>query len=228
MGLRALQLMGLGRPALESELGRKSTDFRARKRSRAHLKRTDGAFQRTVGRRFRGKKPAERSAGPDRRSGARRSAQAHRGGARQAEGASAKRRRSSGREGPRCETRCKSAGPSARADRSAGGGRLARAAHRAIEARLESYSGPPCGSPSDGPGAGCACTRTASAASRCPRTARPGAFGADLSASPRSRRAALGCKETGATRCGARSGRIGIAGTTNRPSRAPRGSAPPW
>ena len=79
MGLRALQLMmGLGRPALESELGRKSTDLRARKRSRAHLKRTHGALQRSFGGRLRGEKPAERRARPDRRSGAHRSAQERR------------------------------------------------------------------------------------------------------------------------------------------------------
>ena len=75
MGLRALQLMGLERLALERKLGRKSTDIRARQRGRAHLKRTDGALQRTVGRRLRGEKPTQRRAGPDRRSGPQRSAQ---------------------------------------------------------------------------------------------------------------------------------------------------------
>ncbi len=71
-------MMGLGRPAPESELGRKSTDLRARKRSRAHVKRTHRALQRTFGGRLRGEKPAERRARPDRRSGAHRSAQERR------------------------------------------------------------------------------------------------------------------------------------------------------
>lgn len=61
--------MGLERIALESELGRKSTNFRARKRSRAHLERADDALQRTLGRRLRGKESTERGSGSDCRSG---------------------------------------------------------------------------------------------------------------------------------------------------------------
>lgn len=70
--------MGLGRLPLESELGRKSTDIRARKRSRAHFERTDDALQRTLGRRLRGKEPTQRGSGSDRRSGPQRAVEVDR------------------------------------------------------------------------------------------------------------------------------------------------------
>jgi hypothetical protein len=84
LGLRALQLMGLERCALEREFGRKSTDLRARQRGRAHLERANNALQRTPRRRLRGEKSAQRRSRPDRGSGAQRAIEVEREAARQA------------------------------------------------------------------------------------------------------------------------------------------------
>jgi len=61
--------MGLERASLESELGRKSTNLRARQRGRAYLERADDALQRTPRRGLRSKESAQRGPGSDRRFG---------------------------------------------------------------------------------------------------------------------------------------------------------------
>jgi hypothetical protein len=221
--------MGLERLALESELGRKSTDFRARKRSRAHLKRTHGALQRTVGRRLRGEKPAERRAGPDRRSGARRSAQAWRSAARQSQGERAERCGSRDGRGARRQSRRKGTG-CPRAGRSFGIARSVRATRRAIEAGHDAGHGSPSGS-SGGSSSGSRSNSTRAsgarrrAASRSPCTCCS-ASGADLSTPPSPGRAAVDCEKASA--CGsAGSVGLGVAWTANGPSRASWRSAAP-
>lgn len=225
MGLRALQLMmGLGRPALESELGRKSTDLRARKRSRAHLKRTHGALQRTFGRRLRGEKSAERRARPDRRSGAHRSAQECRKAIRPAEDEPCERfssggqgcgRKAAGREAAGGDTR---PGPDDRAGgTTAAGDRAGRGSTR----RSGSAGTRACGDGRRSP-------RRRSSRRRSSRASQAGAaagLGTDLPAPSSAGGAALHSKTAGAS-AGCNRG-LGLARTANRPSRAARGGAAP-
>ena len=225
MGLRALQLMmGLGRPALESELGRKSTDLRARKRSRAHLKRTHGALQRSFGRRLRGEKPAERRARPDRRSGAHRSAQERRKATRPAQDEPCERRSSTAAKAAAAKpaTAKKPAATSAPAPTTAPVARLRPVTARAVARPAEAA---PAGTRASGagrrsPGRGSS-RRRSSRASQARAGATTG-LGTDLPAPSSARGAALRSKTAGASP-GCNRG-LGLARTANRPSRAAWGS----
>ena len=222
MGLRALQLMmGLGCPALESELGRKSTDLRARKRSRAHLKRTHGALQRTFGGRLRGEKPAERRARPDRRSGAHRSAQDRRKATRPAQdepcerfsyGGKGSGRKAAGRQAASREAAVgvtRAGGTTAAGDR-AGRGSTRRSGSRGTRASS----------------AGRRSARRRSSrrrSSRAPQAGATAGLGTDLPAPSSAGGATLHSKTAGASP-GCNRG-FGLPWTENRSSRAPRGGA---
>jgi hypothetical protein len=225
LGLRALQLMmGLECPALESELGRKSTDLRARKRSRAHLKRTHGALQRSLGRRLRGEKPVERRARPDRRSGAHRSAQECRKATRPAQDEPCKRlsyggkgcgRKAVGREAAGGDTR-----PS-RDGRAGGTTAAGRCARLGSTRRSGSAGARACG-PGRRSGQRRRSRRRSSRTSQTGAVAATG-LGADLPAPPSARGATVNSKTAGASPGG--DGGLGFARTAHRPSRAPRRGA---
>jgi len=216
-------MIGLGRPALESELGRKSTDLRARKRSRAHLKRTHGALQRSFGGRLRGEKPAERRARPDRRSGAHRSAQERRKATRPAQDEPCERFCYGGKDCCRKARGCEKAGGDIRlGPYNRAGGTTAAGDHaRRRSARRRGPAG------TRACGAGRRSPRRGSTSRRSSRASQTGAgatagLGTDLPAPSSACGPALRSKTAGASP-GCNRG-LGLARTANRPSRAAWGS----
>ena len=188
---------------LESELGRKSKDIRARQRARAHLERADDALQRTTRRRFRGEKPTQRRSGSDRRSGSQRIAEAGRQVAQAQTGARTRRRRRSGPAAKSC----------AKGSRRRGSGDAAAPGYRCAP-----HPGP--GRTASKPGLSPGRTGACAAAGGV----EPAGCAAGAAAAPGPGRSAFNCPSSSA----AHDGCFRFSGSANRRSGPSRRSSPAW